>query len=143
MKRVITFLISVITMIAVTINLNAASLSFTLSSSNHNYYSVNQSVNDNNYSWYVYVSSVSFSGMPSGTHPGGYEIYFRPYKGDTQVSDSYLTFTYTASGFGKIGVSGDSASYKSGYGNKGKSYRIKSNSNFYSKSQTVSASWTA
>ena len=143
MKKAITILTSIITLLSLSVNLYADSFNFSLSSSHQNNYTGNLTVNDNDHSWYVYVSSVSFSGMASGAHPVGYEIYFRPYDGNTKASNTYLTFSYKSGGFGNIGVSGDSASYKSGYGNKDSRYRLKSNSNYYTKSQTVNGSWQA
>ena len=142
MKKIVTVFVSVITLLSVTVSLNAASLSYVLSSSHHDYYSSNIRVKDYDKKWYVYVSEVSFSGMASGAHPVGYEIYFRPYKSDTQVSSLYATFSFKSSGSANIGHSGISLPYSSGYGDNGKIYRIKSNSNYYSKNQTVTANWT-
>ncbi len=146
MKRVFSILVSVITMVSISLSLSAAQHDFfyTLSSSNNfKKFSTVASVADYNQMWYVYVSYVSFSGMPSGTHPAGYELYFRPYhKTDNiQESDSYLTFSYKASGFANIGQMGDSASYKTNEGYHNAEYRMKSNTGYHSKSQTISAYW--
>ena len=142
MKKIVTVFVSVITLLSVTVSLNAASLSYVLSSSHHDYYSSNIRVKDYNEKWYVYVTEVSFSGMASGAHPAGYEIYFRPYQNTTPVTPLYATFTYKSSGSANIGHTGISLPYTSGYGQYNDIYRIKSNSNNYSKNQTVTANWT-
>lgn len=142
MKKIVTVFVSVITMLSVTVSLNAASLSYVLSSSHHDYYSSYIRVTDYDKKWYVYVTEVSFSGMPSGTHPVNYEIYFRPYDGTTAASSSYLTFSYKSSGSANIGHTGASLGYKNGYGDHNDILRIKSNSSYYSKNQTVTANWT-
>lgn len=142
MKKIVTVFVSVITMLSVTVSLNAASLSYVLSSSHPDYYSSSIRVKDYDKKWYVYVTEVSFSGMPSGTHPVNYEIYYRPYDGTTPVSSSYLTFSYKSSGPANIGHTGASLGYNNGHGNYNDILRIKSNSKNSPKNQTVTANWT-
>lgn len=147
MRKTITIMISLIVICALCVNSMAASYTFVLPDDNSSDYSGYESVPDYNNKWYVYVSYVSFSGMPSGTHPANYEVYFRPYSGSTPVCSTHLTFKYRTSGSANIGVTGASKAYKYRddgvqYGGHGESYRLKSNSDNYSKGQTVFTNWT-
>ena len=142
MKRFLSFISSVMVIILMANVVWAESVTIGSNSS----WSSTKTVSDNNLSWYVYCSGVSFYGMPNQWYPSGYELYFRAYTGVNGTMASGLatcrvnSYPYPA---GSIGQTGISVSYYSGYGGYGQSYVLKCNSNCSAPTQSVFFNWTA
>lgn len=153
MKKVLSLIMTIAVILSATCVINADMTSIgpnkTVSWSNRSV------IHDYNYTWYTSVTNVSFYGMPAGTHPANYELYFRPYttENGTMAGDA-VTYRYRTTNTSlpaTIGYTGISQNYystidprgTSRFGTNGYEYTLKCNSNNTSLGQTISYSWTA